>query len=162
MLFDLATFTIIHTVISLVALVAGVIVVAGMARGQASPFWTVLFLVTAVATSATGFGFPFNGVLPSHVIGAIALVLLAAVLVARYVKRLAGAWRSIDAVGIVLNAYFLVFVTIVQAFQKIPALKSIAPTGTELPFAVVQVIALVMVVALGAAAVRSAPRPRHA
>ncbi len=162
MIFDLATFTIIHTVISLVALVAGVIVVASMARGLASPFWTVLFLVTAIATSATGFGFPFDGVLPSHVIGAIALVLLAAVLVARYVKQLAGAWRSIYAVGVVVNAYFLVFVTIVQAFQKIPVLKSIAPTGTELPFAVVQVIVLVIVVALGAAAVRSAPRLRHA
>ena len=162
MTLDLAAFTIIHTVISLVALVAGVIVVVGMARGLASPLWTVLFLVTAIATSATGFGFPFDGVLPSHVIGAIALVLLAAVLVARYVKHLAGAWRSIDAVGIVVNAYFLVLVTIVQAFQKIPALKSIAPTGTELPFAVVQVIALVIVVALGAAAVRSAPPLRRA
>ena len=162
MIFDLETFTIIHTVISLVALVAGVIVVVNMARGRASPLWTVLFLVTAIATSATGFGFPFNGVLPSHVIGAIALVLLAAVLVARLVNHRAGAWRSIYVVGIVVNAYFLVFVTIVQSFQKIPAPKSIAPTGTELPFAVVQVIVLVIVVALGAAAVRSAPRLRHA
>jgi hypothetical protein len=160
MIFDLATFTVIHTVISLIALVAGVVVVIGLVRGQSTPFWTPLFLVMAVATSATGFGFPFNGVLPSHIVGAIALVVLAAVLVARYAKHLAGAWRSIYAAGMVVSAYFLVFVTIAQAFMKVPALKSLAPTTTELPFALAQLVALILFVALAVAAVRSF-RPKH-
>jgi hypothetical protein len=158
MIFDLVTFTVIHTVISLVALVAGVVVAIEVTRGRASSFWTVLFLATAIATSATGFGFPFNGLLPSHVIAIIALVLLAVVLVASYVGHLAGAWRWIYAVGIMINAYFLVFVGIVQAFQKIPALKSLAPTQAELPFAAVQIVALIVFIVLGVAALRSSAR----
>uniref|UniRef100_UPI001952D2E7 hypothetical protein n=1 Tax=Klebsiella pneumoniae TaxID=573 RepID=UPI001952D2E7 len=82
-----------------------------------------LFLATAVLTSATGYGFPFNGLLPSHVVGAIALVLLAVVLLARFVFRLAGSWRWIYAAGMVFSLYFLVFVAIAQAFMKIPVLR---------------------------------------
>lgn len=155
MLFDLATFTTIHTVLSLIALAAGVVVVAGLLGAQLHSFWTSLFLITAIATSVTGFGFPFTGVLPSHIVGAIALVVLAAVLVARYAFHLGGAWRRVYAIGMVVSLYFLVFVAIAQAFLKIPALKAIAPTGTGLPFIVAQTVALAVFVVLGVAAAKS-------
>jgi hypothetical protein len=155
MIFDLSTFTTIHTALSLVALLTGAAVLLGLFGGRMHAMWTVLFLITAVATSATGFGFPFNGVLPSHIVGVVALLVLAAVIVARYVGHLAGAWRSIYAVGMVLSVYFLVFVGIAQAFLKVPFLKSIAPTSTELPFVASQLGVLALFVVFAFLAVRS-------
>jgi hypothetical protein len=90
----------------------------------------------------TGFLFPVDRVLPSHVVGAISLVALAAAIVARYPKRLAGRWRSVYVVGAVLSLYLNVFVLIVQLFQRVPALKALAPTQTESPFVVSQLLAL--------------------
>ncbi|MGL4289126.1 MAG: hypothetical protein ACRCVA_22440 [Phreatobacter sp.] len=155
MIFDLATFTAIHTAISIIAIVAGIPAVYGLFASVTKSFWTTLFLVTAVLTSATGYGFPFNGVLPSHVVGAIALVLLAVVLVSRFVFRLEGSWRWIYAAGMVFSLYFLVFVAIAQAFMKIPVLRAAAPTQSELPFALSQGLTLVIFVALAIAASRA-------
>ncbi|QCI67495.1 hypothetical protein [Phreatobacter stygius] len=149
---DLSTFTTIHTAISIIAIIAGIPVIYGLFGATVNSFWTTLFLVTAVLTSATGFGFPFNGVLPSHVVGAIALVILALVIVARYVFHGAGPWRWIYAAGMVFSLYFLVFVAIAQAFMKVPALRALAPTQSELPFALSQGLTLVIFVALSIAA----------
>ena len=48
--------------------------------------------------------------------------------------------------------YFNVFVLIVQSFEKIPALHAMAPTQTEPPFKVAQLVVLALFVALGIAA----------
>lgn len=103
---------------------------------------------TAIATSATGFAFPFNGVLPSHIVGVIALLVLLGVIVARYVGHLKGACGWIYAVGIVISVYFLVFVAIAQAFLKIAVLKSVAPTSTEPPFVAAQSLTLILFIVL--------------
>ena len=163
-MFDLGTFTAVHTALSLVALVTGVVVVADLLNAKVRRTWTVLFLATAVATSATGFGFPFHGVLPSHVLSVISLVVLAVAIYALYVAGLSGVWRPIYAATIVVGLYFLVFVGIAQAFLKIPAVKSLAPTSTEPPFLVAQLVALVGFIALGVVAARSFRRaaPRMA
>ncbi len=153
---DLATFTFIHTALSIIALVAGVVVVAGLLGQGLSSFWTTLFLITAIATSATGFGFPFNGVLPSHIIGGVALLILAAVLLARFVWHLNGPWRWIYPVGLVLSLYLLVFVAIAQAFSKVAFLHRAAPTQTELPFVLAQLVALGLFVVLAIAAAKAA------
>ena len=152
--FDLATFTAIHTALSIVALIAGAVVVAGLFDARSPTFWTPLFLVMAIATSVTGFGFPFSGLLPSHVVGGIALLVLALVLVARYVQHFQGFWRWLYAAVIVVSEYFLVFVLIAQAFTKIPLLRSLAPTQSEAPFAVTQLVLLALFVVLGIAAAR--------
>jgi hypothetical protein len=133
----------------------GIVVVIGLIRAGALPLWTGLFLATAVATSVAGFGFPFAGVLPSHLVGAISLAVLALAILARYGFHLAGAWRWIYAVGVVIGTYFLAFVAIAQAFQKIPALRAIAPTSSEAPFAVTQLVALALFAGLAIAAVRT-------
>ncbi len=154
MVFDLATYTTVHTVISLLALVSGVVVVTDLFAPRVRRSWTALFLVTAVLTSATGFGFPFHGVLPSHVLSGIALVTLAAAIYALYVAHLSGLWRLTYAISIVANLFFLVFVGIVQGFGKIPLLHSLGPNGNELPVAVSQIVALVIFVALGIVAAK--------
>lgn len=150
----MSTFTLVHTVLSLVALVAGVIVVMGLLASKVHSGWTALFLATAVATSATGFGFVSPSFMPSHVVGVVSLVVLLLAILARYVFHLAGAWRWIYAVGVVLGLYFLVLVAIAQAFMKVPALRAMAPTTSEPPFAIAQGVCLVIFIVLVIAAAR--------
>lgn len=154
MILGMSTFTFIHTALSLVALVAGIFVMIGLLGSKTLDGWTALFLATAVATSATGFGFPFDHFLPSHWVGVISLVVLALAILGRYVFHFAGAWRWVYAVGVVLALYLDVFVAIVQAFLKIPALTPLAPTQSEPPFAIAQGVALVIFVVLAIAAAR--------
>jgi len=64
----------------------------------------------------------------------------------------------------VIALYLNVFVLIVQLFQKVPALKAIAPTQSEAPFKVTQLVALVLFVVLASfAAIRfRSEQPRTA
>src|SRR2546423_5685312 len=131
-------YTIIHTVIRLVDIFTGFIVVFGMLAGKRLDGWAKWFLITAVATTVTGFFFPFHGFTPAIGLGLISLPVLALALIARYSKRLPGAWRWIYVVCAALILYFNVFVLVVQSFQKIPALHSVAPTQNEPPFQIAQ------------------------
>lgn len=151
--------TIFHTGISFVAILAGAVAIVGLFRdGEAFRFWTKLFLWTAVITSVTGFVFPFKGVTPAQIVGVIALVILAVVLLASFRFHVTNAWRWIYAAGMVASLYLLVFVGVVQAFQKIAFLNGLAPTGSELPFVIAQGATLLVFVAVGlAAAVRYRP-----
>jgi hypothetical protein len=146
---DLKTFTIIHVIIILLAIVSGFVVVFGLIVGRRLNVWTAFFLATTIATSVTGFGFPIHGVTPGIVLGVISLVVLAIALYARYGRQLAGAWRPIYVITAVLALYLNFFVLIVQSFQKVPALKALAPTQSEAPFIVVQLIAMVAFIVLG-------------
>jgi len=92
-----------------------------------------VFLVTTTATSLTGFGFPFVRLLPSDIVGAISLVVLAVAIVARYRHRMARGWRATYVITAVMALYFNVFVLVVQSFQKLPALAALAPTQSEPP-----------------------------
>lgn len=154
MIFGMSTFTLVHVVLSLVGVISGLIAVCGIIQGRKVEGWLLTFFVTTVLTSVTGFGFAFTTLLPSHVFGTVSLVVLAVALFGRYAFLLAGPWRWIYAVGIVLSLYLNVFVLIVQLFQKVPALHALAPTQSEPPFAVVQLIVLIAFVALGVSAVR--------
>ncbi len=109
---------------------------------------TALFLVTTLATSVTGFGFPFDHLLPSHKVGIISLVVLAVAILARYAPHLRGAWRWIYVVCAALGLYLNVFVGVVQAFLKVSILKALAPQQTEPPFLVTQLIVLALFILL--------------
>jgi hypothetical protein len=148
----LSTFTRVHVIISLIAIVSGLLTVSGMARGQRTDGWTGLFLLTTVLTSVTGFLFPFDRLLPSHQVGIVSLVVLAIVLLGRYGTSLGAAWRWIYPIGCVVLLYLNVVVLVAQAFQKIPSLAALAPTQSELPFQLVQlgVLALFLWLAVGA------------
>src|SRR5437763_9297786 len=145
----LRAYTIIHTLISLVAIFTGFVVVFGLLAGNRLDGWTRWFLITAVATTVTGFFFPFHGFTPAIGLGIISLPFLALTIYARYSKRLGGAWRWIYAIGAVICLYFNLFVLVVQAFEKIPVLHAIAPTQTEPPFKLTQLVVLTLFVLLG-------------
>jgi hypothetical protein len=151
---SIENFTILHVAISLVAIVSGLVVLAGMLRARRLPGWTALFLATTVLTSVTGFMFPINGLTPAIVVGLISVVILAIALMALYLKYLSGAWRWIYVVTALMALYFNVFVLIVQSFQKVPALQKLAPTQSEPPFQIAQGVTLAAVLILGTLAVR--------
>ncbi len=149
----MATFTFVHVVISLVAIVSGFVVLFGFLTNREWEYGTELFLSTTILTSVTGYGFPATHVTPGHVVGAISLVVLAVAIYAKYVRHAQGAWRSAYLVNSVVALYLNFFVLIVQLFQKVPTLKALAPTQSEPPFAVTQLAALIVFVVLGTAAV---------
>ena len=143
-----ATYTFLHVLISLVGIGSGLIVMFGFLTGRQLNRMTVIFLVTTELTSVTGFGFPFDHLLPSHIVGIISLVVLAVAIPARYVFHLAGAWRWIYVVTAAVALYLNIFVLIVQLFEKVPALKALAPTQKEPPFLVVQLVVMAIFVVL--------------
>jgi hypothetical protein len=143
-----STYTLLHVIISLVGIASGLVVVSGLLTGNRLDRWTALFLATTVLTSVTGYGFRSEHLLPSHIIGAISLAVLAIAIAARYLYHLAGAWRSIYVVTAAVALYLNVFVAVVQCFLKIPALKAIAPTQKEPPFLIAQLVVMAVFVVL--------------
>jgi hypothetical protein len=152
---SLETFTLVHVAISLVGILAGLIALFAMIGGRGLPAVTGLFLAATVLTSVTGYFFPSAAFGPPQIIGAVSLVVLAAALYALYGRHLAGLWRPVYVITATIALYLNCFVGVVQAFQKIPALNLLAPTGTEPPFAVAQGGVLVLFVLMGFLAVRN-------
>jgi hypothetical protein len=155
----MSTFTLIHVAISLAAIASGFIVLFGLLAGKRLDLWTAFFLATTVATSVTGFGFPIHGFTPGIGIGILSLLVLAVAIYARYARHLAGVWRRVYVVTAMTALYFNFFVLIVQSFQKVPALKALAPTQSEPPFVVAQLVALVAFVVLGTLAAKRFREP---
>lgn len=153
---SLATFTLVHVVISLIGIVAGFVAMVGLLKSKSMPGWTGLFLLTTILTSVTGFFFPVEKLLPSHIIGILSLVLLAVACFALYAKKLAGSWRWIYVLTAMISLYLNVFVLVIQSFLKVPPLHVLAPSvpPSEPPFAIVQGIVLVFFVLVIIAAVK--------
>jgi hypothetical protein len=146
---SIKAFTQLHTIISLLGIISGFVVLIGMARSQRLEGWTGVFLASTVLTSVTGFMFPFNELLPSHIFGVISLVVLAVAIVALYIYRLEARWRVVYIVSALLALYLNVFVGVVQSFQKLAPLQPLAPTQSEPPFLVAQLVLLAAFLALG-------------
>ena len=144
----MTTFTIVHVIISLIAIGSGLVVLIGLLTGRRLDSWTAVFLFGTLATSVTGFLFPFHGFTPALAVGIISLALLAVAIFGRYSRHLAGPWRWIYVVSALVALYLNVFVLIVQSFQRIPVLKTVAPTQSEAPFVIVQAFALILFVVL--------------
>jgi hypothetical protein len=153
---SLSTFTTLHVIISLIAIVSGITVMFGMLGSNKLPGLTAIFLLFTILTSATGFLFPFEKLLPSHMIGILSLVLLAIACIALYGMMLSGAWRWIYAVTALLSLYFNVFVLVIQSFLKVPALAAVAPGNPPSGpvFGVVQGIVLVFFILMIIGAIR--------
>jgi len=150
-----STFTLVHVALSLVGIVAGLVVLFGMFGSKRLDGWTALFLATTVLTSVTGYFFPRDHILPSHIVGAVSLVVLAIAIFALYSRHLAGPWRWVYVAAAIISLYLNVFVAVVQSFLKLPALNALAPTQSEPPFVVAQFVVLAIFVVLGIAAARS-------
>jgi hypothetical protein len=147
-----------HVAISLIAIASGVGVVYGFFNASRMPRTTQLFLITTFLTSLTGFiFFKRDQILPSHITGVIALIVLVPTCIALYMKKLAGAWRRIYVIGAVISLYLNVFVLVVQLFLKVPALHVLAPNAPanpEPPFKIAQGVVLVLFIVAGFLAVK--------
>jgi hypothetical protein len=144
MVMSLAAFTALHVALSLIGIASGFVVLFGMIGANKLSGVTVLFLVTTILTSVTGFMFPFKGFTPGIGIGILSLIVLAVALLARYPFRLRGRWRGIWVITASVALYLNFFVLIVQSFEKIPSLHNLAPTQTEGPFKITQLCGLVL------------------
>ena len=151
---SLATFTVVHVLISLIAIASGLVVLAGMFGAHRLGGWTALFLVFTLLTNLTGFFFPIKGFTPALGTGVVSTVILLIATVGLYGGHLRGAWRWLYVVRAVAALYFNVLVLIIQSFQKVPPLHVLAPTGAETPVLVTQVIVLIAFVGAGILAVR--------
>jgi len=153
---SLSTVTTVHVIISLIAIVSGTIVMFGLLGSNRMPGLTAIFLLFTILTSATGFLFPFEKLMPSHMIGILSLVLLAIACIALYGMKLSGAWRGIYVVTALISLYLNVFVLIIQSFLKVAPLHALAPSvpPSEPPFVVVQGIVLLFFVIVIVGAVR--------
>jgi len=154
MILGITTLTFAHVLLSLIGIFAGFFVVLGLLTAKRLDGWTALFLVSTVATSVTGFMFPFHKFLPSHAFGILSLIVLPIAMFARYGRHLAGGWRRTYAITAMIALYLNVFVLIAQLFMKVPALKAVAPTQSEPPFKITQLVVLVLFVALTIAAAK--------
>jgi hypothetical protein len=152
MILGMTTLTFVHVMLSLIGIFSGFIVMFGLFAGKRLDGWTAIFLVSTVATSVTGFLFPFHRFLPSHGVGIVSLIVLAVAILARYTFDLAGAWRRTYVISAMISLYLNVFVLVAQLFQKVPALKAMAPTQSEPPFLVAQLVVMAVFVALTIAA----------
>jgi len=146
----LSTFTTVHVALSLIGIASGFIVVLGMISSERLNALTLLFLVTTVLTSLTGFLFPFHGVTPGIIVGVLSLIALVPAILARYSSHLLGKSRGTYVICSVLALWFNVFVLIVQSFMKVPALHALAPVA----FKVAQAAALVLLIVLGTLAAK--------
>jgi len=154
MILGMTTFTVVHVLLSLVAILSGLVVLFGLLSADPMNRWALLFLATTLATSVTGFFFPFHGFTPALGVGILSMFFLAATITARYGLHLRGAWRWIYVVGAVVALYFNSFVLVVQSFLKIPVLHALAPTGSEPAFVLAQGIVLVFYAVTGFLAVK--------
>ncbi|MTV15033.1 MULTISPECIES: hypothetical protein [Bradyrhizobium] len=138
----------VHVIVSLIAIVAGVVVMFGMLGSKQMPGLTATFLAFTILTSASGFLIPpllFEKFLPSHMIGILSLVLLSIACFALYGMKLTGSWRWIYALTASVALYLNVFVLVIQSFLKVPKLHALAPSvpPAEPPFVIVQGVVLV-------------------
>jgi hypothetical protein len=154
MILGMTTFTFVHVVISLVGIFSGLMVVFGMIASRRLDRLTALFLVTTVATNITGFMFPYHGFTPAIGVGIVSMVVLALAIFARYGRHLAAGWRRTYVISSMIALYLNIFVLVVQLFEKVPALHALAPKGSEPPFAITQVIVMVIFIVLGIYAVK--------
>jgi hypothetical protein len=145
---SLSTYTILHVLISLIGIGSGFIVLFGLINGRLPSPWNVVFLVTTILTSLTGFGFANTKVTPGIILGILSLIVLAIALVALYVFHLKGLWRRTYAIAAMIALYFNVFVLIAQLFEHVPGIHALAPTGTETPFKVAQLLLLILFIVL--------------
>jgi len=150
----LAVFTFIHVLLSLAGILAGLVVVFGFLTAKRLDGWTAVFLSTTVLTSVTGFLFPVHKFMPSHAVGISSLIFLALAIFARYSRHLSGGWRRTYVISGIIALYLNVFVLVAQLFQKVPALKALAPTQSESPFKIAQLTVLILFVILGVLATR--------
>lgn len=148
MIFGMSPFTLFHVVLSLIGIIAGFVALGGWLSGHLRSGWTAVFLASTIATTVTGFLFPITVFTPALGVGIISALVLTISVLALYLRHLVGRWRLAFLLSAVFALYLNSFVLVAQAFQKIGPLNALAPTGTEAPFAIAQVLLLLAFLAV--------------
>lgn len=144
-----------HAAVSMLAIVSGFVAIAGHIRGIAQPKGTWTFLVSAIATSASGLGLPPGIVSGTFASAWIGLAVIALMLVSLLAFGARGAWRTIYLLGLLFSLLLLVFAGVAQAFLKVPALHILAPQLNEAPFIAAEIATVVLFIVLGILAFRA-------
>ena len=144
----LSAFTLFHVLLSLVGIGSGLILFYELLLSKPLGRWNTVFLITTVATSVTGFFFPFHHFTPAYAVGILSLLVLAIAIVALYRFSLSGGWCKAYVITALIALYLNVFVLIAQMFQKVAFLRALAPTQSEPPFLITQVVVLLCFVVL--------------
>ena len=152
--FSLSAYTILHVVICFIAIGTGFVVVFGMLAKKRLDGWTFWFLLFTALTNLTGFGFPFDHLLPSHFLGIFSMLATLVAILARYMFDMQGAWRRPYVIAATIALWTNMFALVAQSFGKIPALNALAPTQSEPPFLIAELVMLTVFVVLGVGAVR--------
>ncbi|WP_010584999.1 hypothetical protein [Schlesneria paludicola] len=139
----------VHVIISLFGIVSGFVVVSGFLTGKRSNGWTAFFLTTTIATSLSGFLLPADRFMPSHAVGILSLITLSLAVFGRYLEKVRGRWNDTFVVNSLISQYFNVFVLVTQLFQKVPSLRELAPTQSELPFVATHLFVLSAFIVVG-------------
>lgn len=143
------TFTNLHVVLSLIGIVSGLVAFSALARNVWLGSWHHVFLATTLATVITGFMFPISSVTPALIVGGVALALLAVAYIALFqICQAAWSGRAYAVTGMI-SLYLNLFVLVAQGFMKVPFLNALAPTQSEAPFALAQLVLLIASIALG-------------
>ncbi len=100
--FATSTFTILHVVISLIGIGAGIPVMAAMIGNRPLGAANTIFLVATIATTLTGFLFPIHGFDPAIGVGIVSTIALVVALFALYGGHLVGFWRPAYTVSVTL------------------------------------------------------------
>jgi hypothetical protein len=153
-IFSLSAYTILHVIICFIAIGTGFVIVSGMLANKRLDGWTFWFLLFTALTNLTGFGFPFDHLLPSHFLGIFSMLATLAAIVARYMFDMQGAWRGPYVIAATIALWTNMFALVAQSFGKIPALHALAPAQSEPPFLIAELVMLIIFVVLGAAAMR--------
>jgi hypothetical protein len=153
-IFSLSAYTILHVIICFIAIGTGLVIVLGMLANKRLDGWTFWFLLFTALTNLTGFGFPFDHLLPSHFLGIFSMLATLAAIIARYMFDMQSVWRSLYAIAATIALWTNTFALVAQSFGKIPALNALAPTQSEPPFLIAELVMLIVFVVLGIAAVR--------
>jgi len=155
---SIATLLTAHVAVSLIGTATGLVALPALAAGRWLGAWQAAFLVTTMLTSLTGFLFPFSGVTPAFLFGVVSMLALAVAAATWPFRAQRAAARIAYAVAATLALYLNLFVLIVQSFQKVPALQPLAPTQSEPPFAIAQLVLLIAALGTGTLTVRMARR----
>ena len=150
--------TVVHVFLSLIGISLGVVAIYELLKAKTPGRWTQAFLATTAATSLTGFLFPLHGVTPAQVLGVLSLIVLIIASLSIYRYHLQGIWRRTYAISAVMALYFNVFVLVVQMFRRVPALSAVAPSQSEPPFQIAQLIVLLLFAAIGIRAATAKPQ----
>jgi hypothetical protein len=148
-------FTLVHVIITLIALLAGLVVLGGWISGVGFRNWTWVFLSFTALTSVTGFLFPFHGITPAIVVGILSLILLSVSVYSLVRLKLSGRARKVYVVTAHTALYFNFFVLVAQLFQHIPALVELAPHQAGPFFGATQGLIFILFLGLGIGAYRN-------